>query len=431
MPIRFFFWLLVVMLLGVIGLLTHFSIAAGAFSVTFYIAESLSVFVLIYLIVFYHRLVRPMNTIANGMDLLREQDFSSRLKLIGQIEADRIVELFNRMIEQLKNERLRLREQNNFLDLLIDASPMGVLILSLDGRLTQCNPAALRILGVGIVEIVNRKLSDIPVPLAMELAKISRGTSQTVRLNDANVYKCTHSSFIDNSFPHSFFLLESLTDEVIKVERQAYEKVIRMIAHEVNNTTAGITSTLDSVNEILSESPDNADLCTLMSVCINRCYAMSRFITRFSDVVKIPEPNLVHTDINALLAGCMRFMESTCSEHNISLRLSTVELPEKKIDATLMEQAVLNIIKNSVESIGNDGDIVIRTDSPAMIEVADNGRGIDQATETKLFTPFFSTKPRGQGIGLLFIREVLTRHGCTFSLRTYPDGWTRFRILFP
>ena len=68
---------------------------------------------------------------------------------------------------------------------------------------------------------------------------------------------------------------------------------------------------------------------------------------------------------------------------------------------------------------------------PAGVEIIDNGRGIDKETESKLFTPFFSTKPDGQGLGLIFIREVLERHRCSFSLRTYADGWTRFKITFP
>ena len=108
------------------------------------------------------------------------------------------------------------------------------------------------------------------------------------------------------------------------------------------------------------------------------------------------------------------------------------------LDESLFEQVVVNIIKNAVESIvarrnaGDDrpGEVWIRTKAPAEVEVEDNGAGISQETESKLFSPFFSTKPNGQGIGLVFIREVLTRHKCSFSLRTYDDGLTRFRIRF-
>ena len=105
--------------------------------------------------------------------------------------------------------------------------------------------------------------------------------------------------------------------------------------------------------------------------------------------------------------------------------------PIVMMDTPLFEQVLINIIKNSAESIGENGEIFIRTSmSPLMLEIGDTGKGISKEVESKLFTPFFSTKPNGQGIGLIFIREVLMKHGCTFSLRTYPDGITRFRICF-
>lgn len=290
---------------------------------------------------------------------------------------------------------------------------------------------ALRILGVSEQEVNGKKLSEVDSPLATELLSIPRSETRTVRLNDANIYKCTHSSFIDHGFPHPFYLIESLTDEVIKAEKRAYEKVIRMIAHEVNNTTAGITSTLDTINDALVEIDEAGDIHEVMQVCIDRCYSMSRFITRFADVVKIPEPHLSLVNINDLAFSCKRFMEGICAEKNISISLETAgHAPEVSLDHSLFEQVLVNIIKNAAESIENDGKIIIRT-SPASIEIIDNGKGISKDTEEKIFTPFFSTKPNGQGIGLIFIREVLTRHNCTFSLRTYNDGLTKFRILFP
>lgn len=158
-----------------------------------YIIEVLIAFILIYLIVFYRKIVKPMNTIGSGMELLREQDFSSRLSRVGQYEADRIVNIFNRMMEQLKNERLRMREQNHFLDLLIQASPMGVVITNMDGEVSQVNPMAVKMLGVRLEEATGKRLEQVDSPLAAELATIPKDETAVVRLNDANVYKCTHS----------------------------------------------------------------------------------------------------------------------------------------------------------------------------------------------------------------------------------------------
>ena len=430
MRIKGFFGILVFLLLVLGGGLLFLSSRLNL--IYFYIGEGLVLFILCYLPFFYRKIVKPLNSIGSGMELLREQDFSSRLSPVGQYEADRIVNVFNRMMEQLKNERLRLREQNNFLDLLIKASPMGVILTTLDEDLSELNPMAQKMLGVRQEDVLGKKMNEIDSPLAAELANVPKGETATVRLNDSNIYRCTHSSFIDRGFQHPFFLIESLTDEVMKAEKKAYEKVIRMIAHEVNNTTAGITSTLDTVEQALSAEEGMDDICDVMRVCIERCFSMSRFITRFADVVKIPEPTLTPVDLNDLAFTCKRFMEGMRADRNIKLRLEIDEtLKEVKMDASLFEQVLVNIIKNAAESIEKDGEIIVRTLSPATIEVVDNGKGISKEVEAKLFSPFFSTKPNGQGIGLIFIREVLMRHGCTFSLRTYADGLTRFRILFP
>ncbi|WP_278717384.1 PAS domain-containing sensor histidine kinase [Bacteroides caecimuris] len=430
MRIQGFFYILVFLLLALGGVLLFLSSQLD--TIFFYIGEGLILFIFIYLIFFYRKIVKPLNTIGSGMELLREQNFSSRLSPVGQYEADRVVNIFNRMMEQLKNERLRLREQNHFLDLLIKASPMGVIITSLDEDLSELNPMALKMLGVRLEDVQGKKMKEIDSPLAVELANLPKGETVTVRLNDSNIYRCTHSSFIDRGFQHPFYLVETLTDEVMKAEKKAYEKVIRMIAHEVNNTTAGITSTLDTVEQALSSEEGMEDICNVMRVCTDRCFSMSRFITRFADVVKIPEPTLSPVCLNSLLLTCTRFMEGICADRHIRIRMELDEsLAKVMLDVALFEQVLVNIIKNAAESIETDGEIVLRTLSPATIEIMDNGKGIDQETQAKLFSPFFSTKPDGQGIGLVFIREVLMRHGCTFSLRTYVDGWTKFRIIFP
>lgn len=426
------FWILTGLLMSILAALTYF--AFYRLSPRWFFGVEIGVVVtVIYLFVFYHRIVKPLEIIGNGMDLLKEQDFSSRLGKVGQREADRIVDVFNKMMEQLKNERLHLREQNHFLDLLVNASPLGVVILNLDEEVSTVNPAACRMLGgQSSSEFTGKRFQSIDSPLAAELLNVPLYESQTVRLNDANIYKCTHSSFIDRGYRHRFYLVETLTQEVFKAEKKAYEKVIRMIAHEVNNTTAGITSTLDTLEATFNGMEDTEDIREVLRVSIDRCYSMSRFITKFADVVRIPEPQLQPQELNAVVGSCKRFMEMICRNRNIRIQMDLSEAsPVVAIDNGLFEQVLVNIIKNAAESIGCDGSVCIRTtESPVCLEIADTGKGIDKETEAKLFSPFFSTKPDGQGIGLIFIREVLLKHGCTFSLRTYADGWTRFKIHF-
>lgn len=432
MRIKGLFWMLTVLLLFTMAIITYFVFYSSSIRM-FFIVEGLVMLTVFYLLIFYRRIIKPLHIIGTGMELLKEQDFSSRLSRVGQQEADRIVDIFNKMMEQLKNERLHLREQNHFLDLLINASPMGVVMLNLDKEVLSVNQAGYKMFGVpSDSELMGRKLENVDSPLASELARVPLYTSQTVRLNDANVYKCTHSSFVDSGFHHSFYLVEILTQEVFKAEKKAYEKVIRMIAHEVNNTTAGITSTLDTLQDAFSEMENMEDISDVLRVSVERCYSMSRFITKFADVVRIPEPQTRQQPLNAVVISCKRFMETVCQNRNVEIVMELAEVsPVVRLDNTLFEQVLVNIIKNAAESIDHDGKIYIRTSHhPVCLEIADTGKGIDKETEAKLFTPFFSTKPKGQGIGLIFIREVLQKQNCTFSLRTYADGLTRFRIVF-
>ena len=373
MRLKGLFWILTTLLLTILAVVTYYVFYTSSIRM-FFAVEALVLLTIIYLFVFYRRIIKPLHIIGNGMELLKEQDFSSRLGKVGQTEADRVVDVFNKMMEQLKNERLHLREQNHFLDLLVNASPMGVIILNLDEEILS----------------------------------------------------------MDRGFHHQFYLIETLTQEVFKAEKKAYEKVIRMISHEVNNTTAGSTSTLDTLESTFSGMEDMEDVCEVLRVSIERCYSMSHFITNFADVVRIPEPQSRPQELNQVVSACKRFMETVCQNRNIEIVMDlSEESPVVNLDNSLFEQVLVNIIKNAAESIDRDGKIYIRTTvRPTCLEIADTGKGIDKETETKLFSPFFSTKPNGQGIGLIFIREVLLKHDCRFSLRSYADGLTRFKIWF-
>ncbi|HBB07314.1 MAG TPA: PAS domain-containing sensor histidine kinase [Bacteroides sp.] len=385
------------------------------------------------LLLFRWQIVEPLHLMETGMLLLREQDFSSRLRRVGQTDADNIVDVFNRMMDALKAERLHVREQNQLFDLIFRSSPMGILILDLDRRVDSVNPSGERLLGVSLEAVRGKRLDECSFDLCEDLCSLAMDEVRTVRLTDSNIYRCSRQSFLNGGFRHTFYLVELLTEEVSQAERKAYEKVIRMIAHEVNNTVAGVTSTLDTLETAMEDMPDSVELCELMRVCIERCYNMGRFITNFADVVKIPDPILVHSDLNEVVRVNMQFLETMCGERRIALVMHLSPEPVwVDLDVVLFQQVLVNIFKNAVESIGQEGTVYIRTSAGSpVLEVADTGRGIDKETASKLFSPFFSTKPNGQGIGLMLVREVLMKHHCTFSLRTGDDGLTRFTIHFP
>ena len=411
MKITYYFLLLALIIVGVLAALMWLTFSIRP--VIFYVTEGVLVVVICYLIFFYRKVIRPIDTLTSGMELLRDQDMSTTLSPSGQRETDEIVKTFNALITRLRDEHLKLDEQNTFLNLLIEASPMGVVLCDLSGNIKTMNPAAKQMLTPALTEA----MKSLPL-----------GEETTLRLSNSQIYHLSHLSFLDRGYQHPFFLIESLTSEVMKAEKAAYEKVIRMIAHEVNNNVAGIVSTLDLIQaDLQSDTAQEA-----LDASRERTQKMAEFVTRFASVVKVPEPQLTLCDLSEEVETCHSFLEGLCQTHQIQLTLElTDEATPVHLDTTLFQQVLVNIVKNAIESIEDKGFVKIET-QPKTLIITDNGRGISPEVAPHLFTPFYSTKPQGQGLGLLLIRDILTKHGCTFTLLTSPeDGLTRFTILFP
>lgn len=390
-----------------------------------YVLEAVLGVVLISLILLYRSVISPMGALDRGINLLKAQDFASRLSHVDYAPADRIVDTFNSMMMQLRSERLRVREQNQFLDLLVDASPMGIIVLGFDGTVSSANPAAVQLLASP--DLKGRRLADIPGELAAAIAALRHNQSETVRLGDTRMFRCSRLSLLDSGHQRPFILIESLTEELLEAERSSYGKLIRTIVHEVNNTLAGVLPLIDTCAMISGDEAmeDAARSCT------ERCNALSAFIGNFADVVKIGHPDRKDIDINEFLLTLRPFLESLASGRGVELKYSLdTEMAPVSVDTVQFEQVVVNIVKNAIESIGTDGTVEIVTDAAShTLTIADNGAGISPEAAGKLFSPFFSTKKSGQGIGLTLSAEILRAHHFDFSLATsQTDGITRFSI---
>lgn len=435
MRMKFYFLLLILLICLLGGMVIALTFSSRG--IMFYIAEGCIAIGIILIIFFFRHIIRPLNSIAAGMDLLREQDFSSRLTHVRQPEVDKIVDIFNRMMEQLKSQRLNAHERNALLERLIAVSPMGIVMLDFDGRIVSANPVAVQMLlpeGSDVSQLSGQTLAGIGTPLATAIDRLKQESIETIRLSSSRIYRCSRLSFMDRGSARPFVTIESLTDEVMAAEKQAYGKIIRMIAHEVNNTMTGLGATLGMIDDALAASPDNDDMRAVLGVCSDRCSDMTSFISAYANVIKLPDPDPHPTLLNDIVSSSSRFMESMCGGRDITLRLQLADTSATVLaDIPLIRQALINIIKNSVESIGSGGVITVSTGTcPPRITITDNGAGISDEAAAQLFSPFFSTKPDGQGLGLLLVSEVLHRHGCRFSLHTSADDrLTRFVITFP
>lgn len=349
-----------------------------------------------------------IRAVRNGMDLLRSQDFASALRRTGIKDADEVVSLFNSLMANMKAERLKNEEQNAFLAKLIEASPMGVALCDFDGKIIDSNGPF-------------RELAA-DAGVAATLADLDDGEQRTVRPGGSQVLRCSRMHFMDRGFRRRFYLIERITDEIVRSETELFHRIVRTMGHEVNNTLGGVVSVLETLQTIHADDEFIADT---IGSCLGSCLALTAFVKAYSDVVKLPEAELQPTDLGDFVRDCAGFLASMCPAA-ITLRTETEGCATVSLDPMLMERVMVNGVKNAVESIGErTGEIIVRA-AGRSIEITDNGPGLSTEAAGRVFTPFFSTKRADRGLGLMLVGDVLRKHKAAYTLRTATvDGHPR------
>ncbi len=360
----------------------------------------------------YRSVALQIRTVGTGMDMLKTQDFASRLRHVGQKEADDLVDLYNTLIDSMKAERLRNKEQDKFLGKLVEASPMGIAICDYDGKIESSNDAFRRLATPALLEILD---------------DLKEEEQTVVRPSGGQVLRCSRQFFMDRGFRRSFFLIERLTDEIVRAETDVFHKIVRTMGHEVNNTLGGVVSVLESMAAIHA---DDKDITTVLDSCRTSCLRLGEFVRGYSDVVKLPDPSMEDISLGRLADETLPFLQRMCPA-NISISVERVsEGAIVRLDPMLIQRVLINAVKNAVESIGSQqGHISIRI-SGRTIAICDNGPGISPEAAERLFTPFFSTKHPDRGLGLMLIADILRRHHAAFSLTT-ESSLTSLTITFP
>lgn len=386
------------------------------------------------------RLIRQLfNTIElinTGAQFIQDSDFTSRFSEVGQPELDRLIVVYNHMADHLREERTRMQEQNYFLDKILTASPSGVITLDFDGRIAMVNPVAREMLQTTAADLFGKRLTELNSAFASTLSEINLGEAQMIPLTGRRRVKCWRSQFLDRGFTRDFFLIEELTEELRQAEKTAYEKIIRVMSHEVNNSVGSANSLLHSCLHYtgqLSEE-DRHDFENALRVVIGRTDQLNLFMRNFADVFRLPLPNLQPCDLPKLVEGVALLFKAELGKRKIDLRFERQMIFDPvSVDRSQMEQVFVNLLKNAMEAIGEEGSITIRfgqRNGKRFIVIEDTGCGISPSVKANLFTPFYSTKGNGQGIGLTLVQEILDGHGFEFSLESQPGQPTLFTIYF-
>ncbi|WP_344764455.1 sensor histidine kinase [Pedobacter ginsengiterrae] len=388
--------------------------------VIFMVAEVFIIISILISINLYNQLISPLNYLRQGISAIKDKDFNVKFLATGKKEVDELVDVYNRMIDELRTERTKQQEQHFFLEKLVQTSPTGIIILDYDKQIKQINPKATEI------------LSSNPEHLMNQLLDMKTGSSKTLRIDGLQTYKIQKSRFIDRGFERIFIMMEEVTAEIFQAEKNVYSKVIRMMAHEVNNTIGPVNSI---INTALSNQnfwlPDkDVALKSAMKVAVDRNQNLNVFMRNFADLVKLPEANRKQMDLVFLVVSVSELMQFPAKEKNINFELNLPDEPYFILaDAGQIEQALINIVKNAIEAIDINGIIHLELDIVKhKLTITDSGKGISEENAEQLFSPFYSTKKDGQGIGLTLVREILLNHGFEFSLKTIHPNCTIFTI---
>ncbi|MBB5638648.1 nitrogen fixation/metabolism regulation signal transduction histidine kinase [Pedobacter cryoconitis] len=420
MRLKIKFILFVVILHLICLVLTYFIFEKN--KIVFMLAEVLIMISIFISLNLYRQLVQPLTYLKEGINAIRDKDFNVKFLSTGKKETDELIAVYNQMMDELRSERVRQEEQHFFLEKLIQTSPTGIIILDYEHQIKQINPKAGAVLSANPGLFIN------------ELQLLQAGESKIIRIGGLNTYKVQKSHFIDRGFARFFLLIEEVTAEIFDAEKNVYDKVIRMMAHEVNNTIGPVNSIMNMALETkdLWQLENKAPLKNALQVAIERNQNLNIFMRNFADLVKLSAVNKKQIDLVPLVHAVASFMQVKAAEKEVTFAYNFPKDPFYiSADVQQIEQVLINLIKNAMEAIDKNGLIKFTLDKTEQkMIISDNGAGISAGMNEQLFSPFFSTKKDGQGIGLTMVREILLNHGFEFSLKTVQPGQTDFMILF-
>jgi len=326
---------------------------------------------------------------------------------------------------RLDRERLDRERRLQELEALADTVAAALIVVGDDHRAHMANRAARELCGSGGV-----RMGDIPAlgAGAEVLADLAPGARTIVRLADQRRMLASAAGFRSGGLHWRLISLQSVSAELSAVELKAWQDLVRVLAHEMMNSLTPIVSLAESVSAL--EGPEaQAEAASAMEVIARRSSGLMSFVERYRRVAEVPPPALEDLEAADFVSAIDRLIKRQLGGQAIAYS-SRVEPPDARIraDPDLLEQALINLIKNAAEAVAGRPDPRIELVCQAggnetILTVTDNGRGLPEVDPELVFTPFFTTKAGGSGIGLSLARQVALSHGgALVASPNAPDG---------
>lgn len=367
-----------------------------------------------------HRVLRPMQTLANLLAALREGDYSFRAK--GDLEEGGLGDVYrelNTLSELLQQQRIGALEATALLRTVMGEIDVAIFAFDAENRLRLVNRAGESLLARPAARATGASAEELG------LAEALSGASP--RLVDLTLpgrvarWELRRGPFRQGGHPHTLLVLSDLTRPLREEERQAWQRLVRVLSHEINNTLAPIHSLADSLQGLIRKEPAPADmredLGKGLGIIASRSEALQRFLQAYAQLAKLPPPSLRPVDLRALAA------RAASLETRVEVRLLGGPALLLEADGDQLEQLLINLLKNAAEACaGTEGAVTLRWGAERgrlELIVEDEGPGLPPSAN--LFVPFFTTKPGGSGIGLVLCRQIAEAHGGSLRLENRAD----------
>ena len=361
------------------------------------------------------RVIRPLQTVSNLLAAMREDDFSIRAR--GASPDDPLGEVLlevNALAETLREQRLGALEATALLSKVMAEIEVAVFAFDDAGLLKLVNRFGERLLGQPEPRLRERSAEDLA--LAAFLDDRAPQILEASFPGGSGRWEIRRTSFRQGGVPHRLLVLADVSRPLREEERQAWQRLIRVLGHELNNSLAPIQSIAGSLQGLASQAEPPADwredLHRGLAVIASRAEALSRFTTAYAKLARLPAPRPAPFAVDALLRRVA----------TLETRLAVGVIPGPSVtldaDADQLEQLLINLVRNAVDAaLETRGGVAAgwrRAGGQIEIWVADDGPGLPSTAN--LFVPFFTTKPAGSGIGLVLSRQIAEAHGGSLTL---------------
>jgi two-component system nitrogen regulation sensor histidine kinase NtrY len=366
------------------------------------------------------RVVRPLQTLSNMLAALREGDYSIRARGADREDALGLAFLESNLLgETLRTQRLGAMEATALLRTVMSEIDVAVFAFDDADRLRLVNRAGERLLGQPAERLLGRTSDQ--AGLADELEGPSPRTTDVTFPGGSGRWEVRRGSFRQDGRPHTLLVLADVSKTLREEELQAWQRLVRVLSHEINNSLAPIKSITGSLTSLLDRRPRPADadddLRRGLSVIGGRSEALVRFMSAYARLARLPAPHKRPLDVGTWTRR-VAALETRMPVEVVPGPRTTV-----MADGDQLDQLLINLVRNAVDaSLETSGGVCIRWDrqnGSLALMVEDEGPGL--ASSANLFVPFFTTKPQGSGIGLVLCRQIAEAHGGSLSLENRPD----------